>query len=517
MKPGGMIDKAVSRIEGTPLYAPVRTMRSLLGRLTEAREKWAERPLLPRLDLLAWRFLSWIARKNASEAEPALRELEIAMAKKLKDPNISEEEPRTVRFSVVMGSLKHWATTTRPGFDWSTPHVGGGGGSSLLLSLRAAGVAESLLDERTSQRALSRSRPRQGERPEVRFHLRSLWDGTLDHQLAHELFHIAAPLGGGLCLDSHAREIMAHRFAVEMSNPMPGLIRSAETDAAAVFDRPFAFEEVMRASSRPMFSVTIPAAGDVETGSIVVQARESLAPWWDPGLNQFTPSWDDLVLWSKPGSVDYYPPNVSWNPVLSSSGPRGFVNLQATEGLYYILETTDEVWSALSQTGIVDVDEFAGLSPGMARFAPRDIPEVTTDGGVVVIEGGRYLVIYVLKDLITYPDHLPRTVQQLLAVKDSDGYLCQAWEQAAGGRKPRWGPILPPLDTQRHEHLVPYDNWWRADVTWREVTFDYWAEMMTNKFVRDLAADEEIKRQTWERDILSEMRNGRHQPGFEAR
>ena len=53
------------------------------------------------------------------------------------------------------------------------------------------------------------------------------------------------------------------------------------------------------------------------------------------------------------------------------------------------------------------------------------------------------------------------------------------------GRKPRWGPLLPPLDPQRHEHLVPFDNWWLANREWREITFDNWAQMLANKFLRD--------------------------------
>ena len=40
--------------------------------------------------------------------------------------------------------------------------------------------------------------------------------------------------------------------------------------------------------------------------------------------------------------------------------------------------------------------------------------------------------------------------------------------------------ILPPLDT-RHEHLVPFDNWWQQGLG----TFDNWAQMLANKFMRD--------------------------------
>ena len=506
MKPGGIIDTVVSRLVGTPLYWPVKEVRRRLDHLAEARERWAERPLSLRLRAIIVRFSALIVRASASGVEPGIKNLR----RMPPDLDIPDYERQIASYSAVMAGFRFWAVTTKDRFTWSNPLV-------LQSILEAAGIAASPSDERTRQQALSRSRPQLGDLPEIMFNPRSIAIGTLNHELSHELFHAASPLGGGLCLDGHAREILANRFAVEMTHPVPGVVYSAEADAARTLDSPFAFEEVMRISSRRMFAITIPVDGDGNKGSIVLQESGSLTSWGNPDLARLTPSWDDLVLWSKPGVVDYYPPNVSWKPELIPTGAHGFVNLQTIDGLYYVMPSTDDVWSMFTESGIVGLADFSGLAPGLASFDARDIPEIATEDHHVVIEGGQYLVLHMLRNVVSFPQYLSHEMHQLFAIRDEDGYLFQAWEQAAGGRKPSWGPLLPPLDSQLHEHLAPFDNWWRANSAWKEITFNLWAAMMSNRFMRDLTADEKREKQTWEAEKIEDMRNGQYEPGFVAR
>ena len=298
---------------------------------------------------------------------------------------------------------------------------------------------------------------------------------------------------------------------------MPGLIRYAETDSRPLLNDGLNFFEVMRTTGRRMFAIATPVASNFENGSIVLQSGKGHPPWWDQGINRFTPSWDDLVLWSKPGLVDFYPPYVHWAPILMSTGHHSFLNSQTIDGLYYVDEITGEFWSGLAEGGVLDPGDFTGLSPGECQFSLWDIPEIGEWEGGNVIEGGHYLVLLMRASPVLFPERRAHEMYILLAVKDEDGCLYEAWEQAARGRKPSWGPLLPPLDPQRHEHLVPFDNWWYADRKWREITFDYWAEMMTNKFMRDLSADDKEKRQTWEAALTTEILRGTCGPGFFAK
>ena len=515
MKPGGTIDKAVIKMMDTPLYRPVKTVRSWVDQLAQAREKWADRPVSPRLGRFigrCWLLVCvWIVR--GSSEEPGVTNL----VERLQEPDTPENERRMAPYSSVMAMLRSHTLGRHYQFDWSHPHGSANEGGLLLLCLGAVGIDGSALDESTPQWALSLSSSRSGARPAIMFSPQSTKDGTLGHELTHELFHMASPLGGGLCRDGHAREILAHRFAVELSNPVPGLLRYAETDSRPLLNAGLNFVEVMRTTGRRMFSIATPVAGDFGNGSIVRQSGKGPPPWWDRGINQFTPSWDDLVLWAKPGSVDFYPPNVSWAPALMSTGPQSLLNSQTIDGLYYVEELPGEFWPSLTESGLLDPDDFRGLGPDECRFNLWDISEIEESAGISVVEGGRYFVLLMRKNLVFFPERRDHEMYFLLAVEDEDGDLYEAWDRATSGRRPSWGPLLPPMDPQRHEHLVPFDNWWYADRKWRDITFDYWSEMLTNKFMRDLSAGDKEKRETWEAALTTEILRGTCGPGFVVR
>ena len=507
MKPGEKLYTVVSRIVGALLGWPVEKVGKSLQRLAEARERFADRLRSLGLQALTERFSILAIRANASVGEPGVGNLR-RMPPTL---DLPEYEHRMAGYSAVMAAYRSWAVRMKGNFTLSDP-------LALQAFLEAAWFIVTPLDKRTRRWALSRSRPRLGERPEIMFNANSELLGTRNHQQSHELFHQVSPLGGGLCLDRHAREIVANRFAVEWANSLPGLIYSAETDAASALDRPFAFEEVMRLSNRSMFSITIPADSDGRNGSIVLQARGGSVPWESHQTGRLPRSWDDIVLWSKPGQVDCSPQNISWNPrLLIPTDVHGFLNLQTPDGLYFFRPLTDGQWSALTDSGIVEPDDFAGLAPGQVRFDLRDIPETAIADQGNAIEGGQYLVLRFLRDVVLYRELSYQRTHQLLAVKDEDGYLYQAWEQASHGSKPSWGPLLPPFDSQRHEYLIPFDNWWQANREWRELAFDHWAGMMTGKFMRDLTTDEQEKRQLMEDEIRADARNGHLEPGFNVK
>ena len=498
-------EEVVSKAKQTPLYRPFEKARSSLDQLAEARDKWADRSLSVRLQEQADGFSTLLFRTLASRQAPGMKSLLNVPA----THDIPDYERQLAAFSAVMAAFRVDAASEMNRFSVSQT-------SALRSYLELAGISTYPSDERTPQRALSRSRPQLGDLPEFMFNPKSMMTGTLNIELAHELFHTASPLGGGLCLDGHVREILANRFAVEATHPVPWLIYSAETDAAGLIGGPFAVDEVMRISGRPMFGVTAPM-GASPTGSIILQARGDLAQWGDPDRTRLTQSWEDLVLWSKPGKVDYFPPGLSWKPELIPTDSHGYVNLQTVEGLYYVFRSTDEIWSMFTESGIVESDDFEGLPSRTANFCPRDIPEIATEEGHLLIEGGQYLVIRMPRNVISLPQFNSHQTHQILAIKDEGGYLCQAWEQAAGKRKLNWGPLLPALDPQRHDHLVPFDNWWLATREWREIVFDFWAEIVADKFMRDLTAEEQKNKETLEDTKIEDIQNGIGGLGFVAR
>ena len=498
-----LIDDLGSMLMRTPLYWPVRKSRELLGRLSEAKDRWADRPQSLGLTKFTERFSVFTVRIVVNIGESGVRNLR-RMPQTL---DLPESEHRMAAYSAVMAAYKSWAIGRKDNFNLSDP-------AALQGFLEAAGFVVTPLGEGTSRWALSRSSPRLGERPEIMFNSSPEIRGTRNHQYSHELFHNASPVGGLLCLDGHAREILANRFAVEWANSLPGLIYSAETDATLALDRPFAFEEVMRLSSRSMFSITTPADGGDGRGSIVLQAKGGTVPWESQQTGPVPRSWDDLVLWSKPGRVDCFPQDISWNPRLMPTDAHGFVNFQTADGLYFFRPLAGDQWSALTDSGVVRPDDFAGLAQGQACFDLRDIPETTIQGQDSAIEGGRYLVLRMFRDVVMYRELRYRRAHQLFAVKDEDGCLYEAWEKAAHAAKPSWGPLLTPFDSHRHEHLAPFDNWWRANTDWREFAFDHWTGMITAKFMRDLTAEEQEKRQALEEEVIADARNGQLESDF---
>ena len=498
-----LIDDLASMLMRTPLYWPVPRSRELLRRLAESRDRWADRPRSLGLTKLVERFSVFTTKTAVNIGESGVQNFK-RMPKTL---DLPESEKRMAAYSAVMAAYRSWAIGGKDNFN--LPDA-----TALHAFLEAAGFKVTPLSKGTRRWALSRSRSQLGEQPEIMFNSSQEIRGTRNHQHSHELFHKASPVGGLLCLDGHAREIMANRFAVELANSLPGLIYSAETNATLALDSPFAFEEVMRLSARSMFSITTPAEGDDGVGSIVLQAGKGSVPWESQQTGRLLRSWDDLVLWSKPGQVDVFPTNFSWNPRLMPTDAHGFVNLQTTDGLYFFRPLSEAQWSALTASGIVVPGDFWGLSPGEVRFDLRDIPETVVEDQDSVIEGGQYLVLRMLRDVVQYRKLRYQTTHQLLAVKDEDSLLYQAWERVVGGNKAAWGPLLPPFDSHRHEHLVPFDNWWQANRDWREFAFDYWAGMVTAKFMRDLTAEEQERRRALEEEIRADARNGRIEPGF---
>ena len=393
--------------------------------------------------------------------------------------DIPDSERQLASYSALMSAFRVDVISDKSRFGLSEP-----------LAFRSyvdlAGLDRFEANRRTNPRALS-SRPTDPySLPTFALHSKFAESGTLNHDVCHELFHTASPLGGGLCDRSHPRETVTDRFAVEATHPTPWVIYCAEADAARVLDSSFAFEEVMRTSSRQMFGIAIPANGDVERGSIVLQAHGSQGQYEDPGLARLTQSWDRLVMASKSGEMDDYLKRFSWKPDLIPTDTNRSISLQTIDGLYYSRECTKDTWSMFTETGIFDPDDFAGLVPGLPRFRLRNIPPLEPDcDHRITIEGGQYLTVLVPRVVASFSSGRSSGVYQLFAIKDEDSYLYRCWERAVSGRKPRWGPLLPPLDPQRHEHLVPFDNWWLTNREWRAITFDLWAQMLTNKFMND--------------------------------
>ena len=514
MKPGGTIDRVFSKIIDTPLYWPVKTVRSLLDRLTEAREEWTGRLVSLRLRQFMGRCSVWMIRLCTTVGEPGVKRL----WEKVADPDVPEQERRMALYSAVMATLRAVSTARRYQFHWTNRSRRNDQENVVPLAFAAAGIHRAGLDNRTAQWALSHWG--QGKGPEIMIHPKTIGAGILNLGLFHELFHMTSPLGGGFCLNGNAMEILANRFAVEMAHPLPGLIHYAETDAKALINRTLDCTEVMRTTSRRMFHISVPATGDASKGSIVVQAGERFPKWWDWGGNGDPPAWDDLAFWSKPGLVDFRPPNIYPAPAHTLTGPGGFLNLQTKDGLYYAMPMHPKIWPLLAETGILSPEEFAGMALGnrIDQVGVKDIQGIEMDGSTI-ISGGRYFILYMRRRGILFPSHLSLESYEVLAIEDEDDYLYHAWEKALSGQRFRSGPLLPPGNPQRHEHLVPFNNWWSADQEGREKAFDYWAEMVTDKFMRGLTAQDEDERQTHEAMLILAMLSNKgimQQPAFGA-
>ena len=475
MNPGEIINRALSSFKETWLYWPVEQIQNILKHLPETRENWDKRPLCLRPKAVIGLFSVLLLRASASHFEPAIRN----RMRTPDDPDIPNSERRLAVYSAVMGAFRIDVVAKKSQFSLSDP-------LAIQSYFALAGISTLESDGRTGPPAMARSRPEIGELPEVIVNPSSPESVNRNHDLSHELFHMASPFGEHLHKDGHPREVFANRFAVDVTHPAPWVIYCAEEDAARLLENPFAFEEVMRISSRPMFGITLLADDDVQKGSIVLQAREDQAQCEDRELTRLAHSWDELLLSIESEEMDEYLKRFTWKPKLIPTGGNGLIHLQTLKGLYYSRKCTNDVWSMFAESGIMEPSDSARRVPGLPRFSLRDIPELEPDvDHRVVVEGGQYLTIQFPRDVGSLYKHRSPKVYQLFAIKDEDGYLYQCWEHAVSGRKPRWGPLLPPLDTQRHEHLVPFDNWWLANREWREITFDNWAQMLANKFMRD--------------------------------
>ena len=326
MNPGEIINRALSSFKETRLYWPVEQIQNILKHLPETRENWDKRPLCLRPKAVIGLFSVLLLRASASHFEPAIRN----RMRTPDDPDIPNSERRLAVYSAVMGAFRIDVVAKKSQFSLSDP-------LAIQSYFALAGISTLESDGRTGPPAMARSRPEIGELPEVIVNPSSPESVNRNHDLSHELFHMASPFGEHLHKDGHPREVFANRFAVDVTHPAPWVIYCAEEDAARLLENPFAFEEVMRISSRPMFGITLLADDDVQKGSIVLQAREDQAQCEDRELTRLAHSWDELLLSIESEEMDEYLKRFTWKPKLIPTGGNGLIHLQTLKPGFPIL------------------------------------------------------------------------------------------------------------------------------------------------------------------------------------
>ena len=459
------------------LSKPANLARTLADCLREADRALTERPLkfrLRRLILLPWAQITCniLLRKES-------RLLKRASAYEPDAP-----ERRALLLSALVSGLRKTVAFRRLMFHWADNTRGIGALFFTENVLVVLGLRLGLLDHRNPE--LSSSAWTKGDAPEICVNTSLFRDKVQRrHAVHHELGHEILPHGRGRRRSGHAKEVLVDRFAMEMSHPLPAIIQYAETDAEAMMTK-YPSEEVMRTTSRQMFTVMIPVSGDYRRGRIILQAPASFSPSEDLKVHgdAIPQAWDDLVFWSKRGLVDFYPPQVSWVPSVTIWNDHGRLSFQTRDGLYYDVGDTINVWPLLMDAGILTWG-FAASGPQKEDFCFKHIPEVQIAG--CTIGGGRYLIVHKRKWFAPVGTNEFNEMHVLLAIEDGDGSLLRAWGKALGKRKPKWGPILPSSDPQRHDDLKAFNDWWTYPFNQREEVFDHWARMIEKKFCRSVS------------------------------
>ena len=475
------VDRLRARLIDTDTYWNVREFIEEFG--VRLEERFADPPeFAPR----RWAFLWIVAPLSKLVIWPLFRTIYPEVDRhraRISDSSSSDLRRRRELFLGVMAGLRFGSIIKSNRFGWSD-REGKLARRLVSFALHCAGMKINEAPVSHAVSAWDGNVPNIYISPNVYGHGRS----NLNRTLFHELFHLSAPSGRGLCNSGHVKELLANRFATEMSHPIPAIVRAAETSAHALIHRGVNPEELMWATNRPMFSAIIPASREfamgyqVVRGHLVAPAPETFSArelWQDDIRVDQSP--DNLLLWAT-ALLDYYPPHVTWGPPGRFFDDLGDLYLLSREGLYYRVGKSTDAWLPLAEAGVLD---FRGNDYEQVSYYTRNIPEINL--GNCTIGGGHYLIVRHVGSSVSIPKSHEglNMYHHLLAIEDKDGYLTSAWSDAI--RSGVAGPLISPEDRQEFNQSHSFNDWWSVDDDeWfygRDSSFDTWQTFIDSKFM----------------------------------
>ena len=313
-----------------------------------------------------------------------------------------------------------------------------------------------------------------GGDPEVNLHpaLKQYGKNVVNFALNHELFHQLSSTG--LALHDNPldpKEVLANRFAREMTVPMPAAVQAAKTDLDMLLDTGTPVEELLKTTERQVIVIDLPL---VLTGgrSMTVQAPRKFMST-DSVLAE---SWDAILAWA-PGSGFRRPLWRAGSTGWASRDPNdGVLNYASKDGLFYYKGSDEYIWRMLVDGDVLDGVELGhGPTMGYRKVLPGICVEDLT------IRGGEHLLVSFLRAAYAGIGNPPTVARVLYIVEDMQGKLDACWRLADSQTKT--GPILPPCD--------PLDE--------RQPTsFEEWRATMETKFFTEASPDEKLIRRRTE-------------------
>ena len=289
-----------------------------------------------------------------------------------------------------------------------------------------------------------------GGDPEVNLHptLKQYGIKVVNFALNHELFHQLSSTG--LALHDNPldpKEVLADRFATEMTVPTPAAVQAAKTDLDMLLDTGTPVVELLKTTERQVIVINLPLV--LTRGrSITVQAPRKFMST-DSALAE---SWDAILAWA-PGSGFRRPLWQAGATKWVSRDPNfGVLNYASKDGLFYSKGSDEYIWRMLVDGDVLDGVE---LGHGPTMGYRKVLPEICVED--LTIRGGEHLLVSFLRAGYAGIGN-PLTVARVLyIVEDMEGKLDACWRLVDSQTKT--GPILPPCDPLDERQPTSFEEW----------------------------------------------------------
>lgn len=265
--------------------------------------------------------------------------------------------------------------------------------------------------------------------------------------LCHELFHLTFESGSGLCEDySDPREVLADRFAKEVSLPMPAAVQAAKRDVEILLFMAFDLEELLRATDRLAFVVH--SSGTNHRGwKLTIRAPSGF-------LSQrgvVSESWDSIFA---SALRDVRPPlrYAHAHPRPHPDTDSSILYYVSKEGLYYSGPDCSGTLELLAESGLFDVAE---SNVRRVQHYSRTIPDTCV--GDITIHGGNFFVASFVMNTFDDPADEAVPIRQFFVIEDREGELTRSWEIAR--RRGEAGPVLLPNDPLNLRQPKSFGEW----------------------------------------------------------
>ena len=289
-----------------------------------------------------------------------------------------------------------------------------------------------------------------GGDPEVNLHpaLKQHGKKVVNFTLNHELFHQLSSTGLALHDNpSDPMELLANRFAKEMTFPTPAAMQAAKTDLGTLLAMGAPVEELLKTTNRQVIVISLPL-NRPHGRAIAVRAP----PEFLTSDSAMAESWDAIVAWA-PGSDFRRPLWRAGGGKWTTRQPNvGLLSYVSGDGIFYLAGSDENVWQRL-----VDSDALSGVELG---FGPtqgyrRVVPEICERD--LILLGGEHLLVSFLRTAYSPSDKITHIDRVIYIIEDMEGKLDARWRLADGQTKT--GPILPPCDPLDERQPASFEEW----------------------------------------------------------